>query len=356
MSIIGSTTADRARTYLPGSVVVTETLEDADASARTPGKPWGQTVHMPSGEVGIREIPDSERAEDEALSERLLELARTLEVIPSRGDDPDAQLVSLWDDSDERPEFRALIGTLLAARRTGRPIYSDDRFIRAGARSLGLDAFGTLALVDALAERKLVDDGIRRAVRRALAVRGGWGVELSGDELIAIARDVHFELTFALRSVLNDRAGWRAKPSGRWQEVLALLTAVYMEAPQHLTAFVEATLDAAQRAAPEVRSGMWLEMMLLLAWSPGDGPVTDDRCFQALLASAKILPPRFKPTGYDPVVHPLRSMLNSAPTRSRRLLNELFRIYLRRLRLTDQTHALYEMFDFDVRPPTTPGL
>lgn len=354
--LIEESTADRMRTFLPGSTIVTETLEDADAAARMPGNTWGRTVHLPSGGVGIQEISDDEREREQTLNDRLLAIARTLEVVPSRDNDSESQLLSLWEESGDRPEFRVLFGTLLVAIRTGRPIYSDDRFVRAGARSVGLKAFGTLALVDVLAERNLIDDDARRAVRRNLGVRGGWGVQLSGDELTEIASEADFDLAPKLRSALHDRARWRAHPGEMCQDALALLKAVQREAPQNLPQFLQLMLKAARAATPEVHSWMWLEMVLLLAWFPGNPPAVDDRCLQALLDAARALPPDLKPVGYDPIVHPFQSMLNSAPTRRREVLSKLFWLHLRRLRLVDQTRVLYEVADFDVRPSATPGL
>ncbi len=348
--------AEQTRTYLPGSVIVTETLEDADSTARAPGKAWAHAVDLPSGEVGLREISEAEHAADEALTDRLLAAARALEVTPSRGNDPESQLLSLWNEDDGRPEFRLLIGTLLAATRTGRPVYSDDRFVRAGARSLGLKAFSTLALLDALVEQDLIDDESRLSARRALATRGAWGIELSGDELVEIARASDFNVDSTVRSALADRARWRAHPGETSQDALVLLEAVDAEAPSAVGAFFEAILGAAGSAAPEVRSWMWLEMLLLLAWFPSDPPEANDHTFLALIDAAKQLPPHLKPIGYDAVVDPMHSMLRHAPTRDPSLLRHYFWRHLGRLRLLDQTRVLYEMAGVDIRPRPTPGL
>lgn len=58
--------------------------------------------------------------------------------------------------------------TLAVARRLDLPIFSDDRYVRLSARQMGLPAFGTVALLDVLADRRIISDDLREVARKRL--------------------------------------------------------------------------------------------------------------------------------------------------------------------------------------------
>ena len=63
------------------------------------------------------------------------------------------------------------------------PIFSDDRFVRLGARGDGVPAFGTRALLTALHGRGVISDDELAETRAMLLRRGAWGLDPSADEL-----------------------------------------------------------------------------------------------------------------------------------------------------------------------------
>jgi hypothetical protein len=294
--------------FLPGSMIVVETLEDADSDLRGPGRPAGETFHTPTGEVGYREFDEAELDEERRRSERTIEAAKGLDVQPAKGAVEDPRLVDQYEDAQGREEFRVLWGSLLLALRSGRPVYSDDRFVREVARSLEIPTFGTLALVDALRAQKLIDEDARREVRLALSRRGAWGVQLTGAELVS-GMETGFVLDPGSRAMLHDRARWRADPAATWQEALTLLAAVRENEPTRFAEWTRAALTAAQAAAPEVPKWWWVEVMLLAAWWP---PVEgqDDALLQALITEASALSDEILGVEYDPVVQPINRLLD----------------------------------------------
>jgi hypothetical protein len=175
--------------------------------------------------ASCRDVPDphappavEDLAREARRASETLRLAKALDPQPAKGTGADPKLVDGYDGSADQDEFRIVFATLLLAQRTGRAVYSDARFIRETARSVGIPAFATLALLDAIVEHGVIDADARARARRALAHRGGRGVEPSGEELAAA--EAGFELTPDVRAVLYDRAAWRSSSAGRAQGCL----------------------------------------------------------------------------------------------------------------------------------------
>jgi tetratricopeptide (TPR) repeat protein len=337
---LGEQIADAIRASLPGSTVVTETLEDVDGDMRAPGKPSGETLHTPAGDFGVRDIPAEEVAQERRRAEQALLAVKLFEVQPALGADADSDLSREYKSSESGPEFRAVFGTLLLAQRTGRPVFSDDRFIREVARSFGLKTFGTLALLDIMAEDGIITAEARKAARRNLAAIGAWGVGLARDELIVVGVEDGFALTRTTAGALRDRARWRANPSLAWLEVLPFLLAAHAQSPDAFRGWVLRALDSAQTSFPEMGRAWSVEIMLVVAWSQAVAEEVPDEFFQALVEEAKRLPWWLTETGYDPVLGPLSKMLTLVGVSDVHERFGIFRLLVPRLRASDQFRAV----------------
>ena len=328
------------RAILPGSTLVTETLEDIDGDAMTPGRPSGETVHTPEGGFGFRDIPAQEVDDERERAAATLRIAKEFEIAPALGPDSDSELTEHYKSNAGRRQFQAVFATLLLAQRTGRAVFSDDRFIREAARSLGIKAFGTLALLDVMAEDGVIDPEARRSARRALAAAGAWGVSFDRDELVSVAQERDFALTRVAAGALQDRARWRANPTVAWLEVLPFLMAVHEGSPDALGDWLLRALDAAEMALPELGKAASVELMMVIAWSRTlSGELTKD-FFHAMLADAQHLPVWLTIPGYDPLLGPLQKILMLADASNGDERFATFRLVVSQLRAPDAYRAI----------------
>lgn len=130
------------------------------------------------------------------------------------------------------PAWKPFLGTILVAQRTHRPIFSEDRWIRQFAREHGLEAFGTVALLEVLTDQGVLSIDQREGARLRLAASGGWGLDVTSGEMVRAARASMWDITAMLAGALRDRAAWRGRPAERFREIVAFLQAVFDEAPQ----------------------------------------------------------------------------------------------------------------------------
>jgi len=327
-------------TALPGSLIATETLEDADSDVSSGGRGHSETLHDTEGNVWLREVPDEERDVEKRRIDYTLEFARSFAVEPGKGDGVTEELLELYGDDEDPAEMRALVATVALAQRTGKPVFSDDRWIREFARSQGVRAFGTVALLDALAARGLIDEQQRRANRALLARRGGWGVALDREELIAAGREIGFNLDRVLIGALHDRAAWRGRIVRNWYEVDAFLAAVYEEDPSRLGKWVRRALDAAATSIPHLPKSAHIELMLMMAWGLGeDAPQLSGECFLALMEEAKRLPVSYTTLGYDAVLGAINQYMSLLADESDNARFVFFWRLVRRLNFHDQIRA-----------------
>jgi tetratricopeptide (TPR) repeat protein len=178
----------------------------------------------------IKRIRALERAADA--------VAARLTVTPDRSDDPSDKLATLVADHEARGPMAALASAMLTARSQGVPLFSDDRVVRAFARSLGLPAFGTIALVDAAVARGLVHDPDAHDIMRTILDLGVWGAGLEPDVYVEVARRASFDPDLCGRSLLADEALMRVDP--RFIHNARLLAAVALEAPALLERWASA--------------------------------------------------------------------------------------------------------------------
>ena len=324
---------------LPGSLIANETFDDADAGVALGGKRVAQTVHDASGEVLIREIDEEERQRDAQRARAVLELAkRAMEMRPALGEGVSEQLCQRYREiPDDRRELKALVGTLALAQRSGRPVFSDDRWVREAARQDGLSAFGTLALLDVLREDEIITADEHRAARWSLTEHGAWGVTLTADELTAAGEAGGFGEARLMVGALHDRAAWRAQPADRMLAFASFLAEVYARRPDQFGAWVRRILEAAQRAASHMPPEWFVEVMLVMLWQPVDDElVLPDACFQQLVQELKGLPTHLTSPGYDPVLASLEQIMGhvtDAPEEHQALV---FSLAIQRLSPADQ--------------------
>jgi hypothetical protein len=192
----------------------------------------------------------------------------------------------------------------------GRPIYSDDRWVREFARAMDVSAFGTLAVIDALHADELLDSQRRTQARLALAARGGWGVCLTGSELRTAAEESKWTLNASLIGGLRDRAAWRGDPAETFSKLAEFLDAVCKNRPDALGTWVARVVDAGHTAIPHMSPSWFAESLLLMAW--GLDPASrksSDACFQALVDGIKNLPVWLTTLGHDPVLGAMNQIL-----------------------------------------------
>ncbi len=332
---------------LPGSFIVPDTLEDVDADPVFEGHGVAEGLRDGDGGFVMRTIGEHERETDAERLAASLALAKRLDVRPSLGESASRELLAEYEEPDNRPELLVLLGTILAAQRNDRPVYSDDRWIREYARAQGVPAFGTLALLDALTEREMIDAQTRSEGRRALAARGAWGVALTATEMIDEARVSEFEVSPTLAGAITDRATWRARPAERWRDMVAFFAVVHDKRPERFRLWVQGALQAAHAASPPLAPSWFLNTTLLMAWGLGDETQGMPRsAFQALVDETKRLPPTLTTLGHDPVLGAMSYFLSyfvGYPEHERFIA---FAAMVRRLRFPDQQRA----FEYFVAP------
>lgn len=333
--------SDKVLGSLPGSTITNETLDDVDSDMQPIGRRVAQSEHDADGSVSLREVTAEENAATTKQAADVLAIAKSLDVLPPIGAGVSDEIRQLYDGHEERAELRVLIATIALAQRLGRPVYSDDRWIREFARANGIAAFGTPALLDVLLQRAVISDDQHRAARFGLTERGAWGLALSEAELIAAGRARSFKLDRMLIGAFHDRAAWRATPAQRFQEFASFLGVVFEERPESFGTWLQRVLDAAYTAAPHMHRSWFAEVLLLMSWGLGDDdPQLSDPCFHALIEEIKRLPPYLSTLGYDAVLGAINQLLSMARDRPEQERFLFFCLIVRRLRPIDSFRAI----------------
>ena len=174
---------------------------------------------------------------------------------------------------------------LSAAQRLGLPIFSDDRYIRLAARRAGIPAFGTLAVLDALAARGVITAEQHAAARRSLWTSGATAVRPSIDELTDLARASDWHLNHALRLLLLNPELWRAEPAETCRLWVYFLQICWDEAPNQFDAWVARLIDGFASAF-DLPRGHCARVVLMVAWvSQEDEPAFLNGLIAAIRAS-----------------------------------------------------------------------
>lgn len=272
-------------TSLPGAIVPLAVLQDADQASQ-------QTVRDAEEQMFAGWDPVAERptvtvldadwiARDRSRAEGVLSLARRLRDVPDTNAAEPTKYDEVINQTTEQPALRAWAATYAVATRSGFPLYSDDRYIRAQARRDGIATFGTIGLLEALVERGRLDPGDYDVIRRRLRASGAIGIAPTEAELLAEAESAGWELTASLRQALLDPTGWRDASSGVRRHV-NLLRAAFDNEPTKLEPWVARVLDAARLAHPGTLLDNHATVLLASAWASEDA-----RFVQALVVAMR---------------------------------------------------------------------
>lgn len=345
---LGADHADQVFGALPGSVIANDTLADADQEVvRAPSEGQLESVSDPDdpGHVGLRKLPDEEVKRARFMAEGMLALAKRFRSEPGASSGSNSQLAELHEESPESA-WKALTGTLALAERLDLPVFSDDRWIREQARGMNIPAFGTVALLDVLAERQVISAEERVRLRQMLMRNQAWGLRPQRDELVDLAERSGWQPSHTLFGGLNDRATWRAQPAHYWSEVLGLLESAFETAEDELRPWLLRAIDSFLRATPEFPETGVVELILLAAW-----PIDErenrlsEECFRRLVREVKDLPP-WVPVPGEPVLSAISSLMGFFDGQPTQVQFAIFRQIANRLEWADRTSAYLTFVDW----------
>jgi hypothetical protein len=195
------------------------------------------------------------------------------------------------------PGDDAWLSPLQVARDEGAPIWSDDLGLRRLARDLGLSAFGTPALADAVADL-LMERGDDDSIRTSIEMRGEWVREFVKCQLV----DVPAHLPEVLRQVEEDhgqplagalvisRASWWAWQTSPLNDLLRVYDSVSQLNPLALPDWQFAAMLGAGRAytEPDAAAAMIAAIALMGFSEASDIDVLVDGCRRARLAAQEV--------------------------------------------------------------------
>jgi len=279
------------RTAFPGSIIPQSALADIAEGVRALTLESGEraevSYNLAAGQPELREW-DRERTEAFAGRARsALDFAHQLKTCPD-SDPADPQPEDRDFDGDISSAFRAVLAVASASRRLNLPIYSDDRDIRRRARADGLRAFGTIALLDVLAEAGYISSEQRTAARLALLNGRALGVNPGSDELIELGRSADWKPSVALDLALADAWPWLQDADKTFQAWVLFLRQVRREAPAELRYWIVRLFDAIRQAVPELRVAFLAQHLVMLALIPTEPDATQYcRAVIAALALAR---------------------------------------------------------------------
>jgi len=330
---------------LPGSQIASETLEDADAAVESlPAQGGHEMVQDPDtgALVEFREHTKESSERLRAVSEGMLKLAQEFIVAPGVGPATEPRLREAHDKA-ERRGWRAVVAGMALAQRLGLPLYSDDRWIRRAARGLGIETFGTVALIAALAQKGVLQPKQRLVIRQRLAGSGAWGIEPEGEELIAYAQDSGWLLSRTLRGGLNDRAAWRAKPANYMRAVVSLLGAVHKERPECLGAWLREGIATFNDTFPNIDPRKASQIFLVLSWDLQEELGVSRQCFQALVEEIRGLPTSLRLQ--SPVLTGLSELMEFVSDQPDQIRFLVFMRLISRLKIDDAVSAFCQVVE-----------
>ena len=248
---------DTIRTAFPNSSITQAALADMAEGARMLSliSPEGERhevgYNLAEGRPEMREWDPAIAAANAVRANSGLDFANKLTAVPNADpDDPQPEDEHL--DLTDSNAFRSFVATFSAARRLKSPIYSDDRNIRRLARTAGVPAFGTVAVLDALAEANYIAADARATARRTLLRGHALGVNPSAEELISFARETGWAMTREIMVAALDRGPWSSDPARTFQTWLEFLRQAHRAAPETLSLWLVRFLDASHRTRPAI--------------------------------------------------------------------------------------------------------
>jgi len=294
-----SSLTETIRTSFPTARITQSALADIAESVRTRSFQAGDrqdaradAATSGSGE-GHPDAGDADRARVRAALALAHKLQPCVDADPAAPQPEDSEHEDITDSA-----FRSLLATYSAARRLALPIYSDDRDVRRRARANGLPAFGTLALLDVLAETEHISVQQRAAARRQLLAMRARGVRPDVDELHAMGRQAAWEPTLELTVALQDRGPWAEDAPDTFLAWHKTLRHVHRDAPAKLAAWVTRFIQAAHQARPELSPAFLATHLVMMSLLPTDGDAT--KFARAIIAAVERSRPSFTAPLGDP--------------------------------------------------------
>jgi tetratricopeptide (TPR) repeat protein len=232
--------ADGLLALLPGAAIgqLTRDCVTRPVASRPAGKQVAIMHVDAEGEPQMYEEDPATVDRIRAAEDAAAAIAARLTVVPDPLPPGEDNLSRLLAASDDRTSFDAIINALAVARDQRVPVYSDDRVVRRMARGFGLEAFGTLSLIDAARGADLIPD--EQAVTTAMAILdlGVWSSALSPEVYVELVRRNDWDLGRMGRALLADEAVLRVYP--RMVHNAALLITLAREAPHKLDVWATA--------------------------------------------------------------------------------------------------------------------
>ena len=303
------------RKALPTSRLPQAVLDDLDMEAASPGP--RDTDDGPALTVGydsqtdrgtITETPAEAARGERDRMETALALAKDFPAAYDAAPESTERWAAvLMAEAPPPRQLATVAATIAVAKRLGLPVFSDDRVVRGIARHEGLRTFGTVGLLDALAERGLLARDARHEARRQLLSHGAWGVRAQPLELLTIAADAQWDCPIEVAVALTDPGAWSQDRVATWHMAVDLLEAVFEAQPGEFRRWVWRILDSAASAMPEVPAMQRINSLLITAWDLANYPPSNSNAFfQALMRETRSLPHVHRP--WPPVDVPLQTV------------------------------------------------
>lgn len=183
---------------------------------------------------------------------------------------------------DDDPRYRPWLGPLDYAKKHDLPLYSDDAALRMLARSEGVPAFGTLALLAALDD---IGEPVADLPERLLEWRRHGFVDLpsNGDDLRLLAQEASWKPPNAALLALSRPAFWQHGPNGL-ELYKDFVSHALAEAPDSLGTWLYAAILGAGDGQNDLTAAIRAIQLLLHATAITNA---DPEHFTELAASAK---------------------------------------------------------------------
>lgn len=243
---LGPAIREAVRAALPAACLPMSVLQDADRASFDPfpaAEPRRRLSWDPiRAEPVVIEESREETLRDRHRAEGVHRFAQSFRVEP----DFDPEAPSAFDGfltnlhSPREGTLATWPATLALATRLQLTVYSDDRVIRLHARQLGLAAFGTLALLEALHDRGLLSADQVRVARGCLWRSGASGVFPTLEEVGDFSRP-DWGLSTEVLAALADPVLWRNGFHRSIRLWLGVLELVASEAQDELWRWVART-------------------------------------------------------------------------------------------------------------------
>lgn len=123
------------------------------------------------------------------------------------------------------------LGAILLAAQRGAPLYCDDRYIRAYARSKGIPCFGTVALLDAMTARALISGEERDRALWVLRDAGARHVPPSMESLLQRIAERDFKPDSTTVRLFRESDGWLVDPGNEAARGHELLYSIWRARP-----------------------------------------------------------------------------------------------------------------------------